>query len=48
MSKHLWEVKHAYYCNEGNFYAPGGNLLGLALTLAGIPLWIAVCHWWPA
>ena len=20
---HLWEVKHAYYCNEGNYYAPG-------------------------
>jgi hypothetical protein len=21
--KHLWEVKHPYYCNEGNYYAPG-------------------------
>lgn len=21
MSKHLWEVKHSYYCNEGNYYA---------------------------
>lgn len=20
MSKHLWEVGHAYYCNEGNYY----------------------------
>ena len=20
---HLWEVNHAYYCNEGNYYAPG-------------------------
>lgn len=20
MSKHLWEVKHSYYCNEGNYY----------------------------
>jgi hypothetical protein len=19
--KHLWEVKHSYYCNEGNYYA---------------------------
>lgn len=19
--KHLWEVKHPYYCNEGNFFA---------------------------
>jgi hypothetical protein len=19
--KHLWEVKHDYYCNEGNYYA---------------------------
>lgn len=23
MSKHLWEVGHAYYCNEGNYYARG-------------------------
>lgn len=21
--KHLWEVDHSYYCNEGNYYAPG-------------------------
>ncbi len=21
MSKHLWEVDHSYYCNEGNFYS---------------------------
>jgi len=21
--KHLWEVRHPYYCNEGNYYAPG-------------------------
>lgn len=21
--KHLWEADHAYYCNEGNYYAPG-------------------------
>lgn len=21
MSQHLWEVKHAYYCNEGNYFA---------------------------
>ena len=20
---HLWEVKHAYYCNEGNYFARG-------------------------
>lgn len=20
---HLWEIKHPYYCNEGNYYAPG-------------------------
>lgn len=20
MSKHLWEVKHPYYCNDGNYY----------------------------
>lgn len=23
MSKHLWEVDHPYYCNEGNYYAGG-------------------------
>ena len=21
MSKHLWEVEHPYYCNEGNYHA---------------------------
>lgn len=21
MSKHLWEIDHPYYCNEGNFYS---------------------------
>lgn len=21
MPKHLWEVRHPYYCNEGNFYS---------------------------
>lgn len=21
----LWEVNHAYYCNEGNYYAPGND-----------------------
>lgn len=21
MAKHLWEVDHAYYCNDGNYYA---------------------------
>lgn len=25
MKKHLWEVDHAYYCNEGNYYAAGNN-----------------------
>lgn len=20
---HLWEIEHPYYCNEGNYYAPG-------------------------
>jgi hypothetical protein len=20
---HLWEIKHPYYCNQGNFFAPG-------------------------
>lgn len=20
---HLWEIDHPYYCNEGNYYAPG-------------------------
>lgn len=23
MRKHLWEIEHSYYCNEGNYYAPG-------------------------
>jgi hypothetical protein len=23
MNKHLWEVKHSYYCNLGNYYANG-------------------------
>lgn len=23
--KHLWEVDHAYYCAEENFYAPGNG-----------------------
>lgn len=22
---HLWEVEHPYYCNEGNYYARGGD-----------------------
>lgn len=22
---HLWEVDHAYYCNQGNYYAPGSD-----------------------
>jgi hypothetical protein len=21
MSKHLWEVNHSYYCNEGNYFS---------------------------
>lgn len=21
MSKHLWEAKHSYYCNEGNYFS---------------------------
>lgn len=21
MTKHLWEIKHLYYCNEGNYFA---------------------------
>lgn len=21
MSKHLWEVNHSYYCNQGNYFA---------------------------
>lgn len=25
MSGHLWEVEHSYYCNEGNYYAPGND-----------------------
>jgi hypothetical protein len=23
--KHLWEVDHPYYCNQGNYYAPGND-----------------------
>jgi len=23
LREHLWEVNHAYYCNEGNYYASG-------------------------
>lgn len=23
--KRLWEIDHAYYCNEGNYYAPGND-----------------------
>lgn len=23
IEKRLWEVNHPYYCNEGNYYAPG-------------------------
>lgn len=23
MTKHLWEIDHPYYCNEGNYYASG-------------------------
>lgn len=23
--KRLWEVDHPYYCNEGNYYAPGND-----------------------
>ena len=23
---HLWEVKHSYYCNEGNFYTSSRDL----------------------
>lgn len=25
MKGHLWEVDHPYYCNEGNYYAPGND-----------------------
>lgn len=25
-SKHLWEVNHAYYCNEGNYFARPGQV----------------------
>jgi hypothetical protein len=25
---HLWEIEHAYYCNEGNYYASGAEKLG--------------------
>jgi hypothetical protein len=23
--KHLWEVDHPYYCNQGNYFATGGQ-----------------------
>lgn len=23
---HLWEIDHPYYCNEGNYYAPGDTI----------------------
>lgn len=23
MSKHLWEIKHPYYCNDGNYFKNG-------------------------
>jgi hypothetical protein len=23
--KHLWEVDHPYYCNQGSYWAPGNN-----------------------
>lgn len=23
MTKHLWEIDHPYYCNEGNYFARG-------------------------
>lgn len=26
--KRLWEVDHPYYCNEGNYYAPGRDQPG--------------------
>lgn len=26
MTKHLWEADHAYYCNEGNFFANSHQL----------------------
>ena len=25
MKKHLWEIKHNYYCNEGNYFAAGND-----------------------
>lgn len=24
-AKHLWEIDHPYYCNEGNYFARGGE-----------------------
>lgn len=24
-AKHLWEIRHPYYCNEGNYFASGGQ-----------------------
>lgn len=26
--KHLWEADHAYYCNDGNYFASGNNQPG--------------------
>lgn len=26
MTKHLWEIDHPYYCNEGNYFASNGDL----------------------
>ena len=36
MDKHLWEVKHSYYCNEGNYYSSdcGGYYKSFAEFLA--------------
>ena len=25
MTKHLWEIDHPYYCNQGNYFAAGGQ-----------------------
>ena len=25
MSKHLWEIDHAYYCSHSNYFAPGNE-----------------------
>lgn len=26
MAKHLWEIDHPYYCNEGNYFASNGDI----------------------